>query len=208
MTHCQQEGAWVNLDSLLKIIEEEIVARERVEPKPSQPPQRRNTEQSPSIATALVTSISPSSPVIVNSHIHLIVVRMWPKSKQGSKSWRRVVVVSVVWRGPGHISWECRSSHKCPKCTGRHHISICLKGHSSDSNQCATINSATQPAPSNPPEPTKSGLNPDVTTFVAQPTSVTMCVGVNRDSALTDSPSQCLQPTKATDHLMHASNTG
>ena len=64
MTHCQQEGAWVNLDSLLKIIEEEIVARERVEPKPSQPPQQRNTEQSPSIATALVTSIARRPPLL------------------------------------------------------------------------------------------------------------------------------------------------
>ena len=80
MTHCQQEGKesdW-NLDSLLKLIEEEIVTRERVEPKPIQPPQRRSSEQGPSTVTALVTSINPSSPplvAIVSSHTHLTVVR-------------------------------------------------------------------------------------------------------------------------------------
>ena len=57
------EGDW-KLDLLLKIIEEEIAARERVQSKPNQsgqPQQRRNPEQILPTATALMSNATPST---------------------------------------------------------------------------------------------------------------------------------------------------
>ena len=70
------ESDW-NLDSLLGIVEEEIVAQERVESKPSQPLQRQRSERSVSTATALVASVNLLSPLvaIVSSHTQLIAVQ-------------------------------------------------------------------------------------------------------------------------------------
>ena len=60
---------------------------------------------------------------------------------------------------PGHISSNCRSSYKCGKCSGRHHLSLCMKSNkfksysegiqnSSKSQNVDTSNSS------------KKGLNP------------------------------------------------
>ena len=76
----------------------------------------------------------------------------------------------------GHIGQECHSSHKCPKSTSQH-ISISPRGQSNNinSNHC----NSQQYNPTSAPWSawTKSGLNPDAAVFVAQPTSVTICIG-------------------------------
>ena len=80
----------------------------------------------------------------------------------------------------GHISRECRSPHKCLECTGRHHISICPRSDSSDSNQHTTDSSASQSTHSGVPEVSQTDLNPDAATFVVPTPSVTMCAGVDK----------------------------
>ena len=182
------ESDW-SLDSLLKVVEEEIVARERVEPKrveprPSQPSPRRNLERGPSTATALVTSSSPSSPTCCycqrphSSNSCTNVTQIEARKQILKRSGRCFCCLRR-----GHISRECRSPHKCPKCAGRHHVSICQKNHLNDLSHRATTNSESQPVPPEVSEATKSGLNPDATAFVA-PTSVTMCVGVDKSVLL------------------------
>jgi len=54
------EGDW-NLDPLLKIIEEEIETRERVQPKHSHSQQQKNTEQNIPTATNLMSNAAPST---------------------------------------------------------------------------------------------------------------------------------------------------
>ena len=56
----------------------------------------------------------------------------------------------------GHISRACSSTSKCPKCHGRHHVSICSKNQESQ----AQPNEAQSPTPA-PKEPTPASVNAD-----------------------------------------------
>ena len=189
-----------NLDSLLKLMEEEIVARERVEPKPIQPPQRRSSERGPSTMTALVMSINPSSPTCCycqqphSPNSCTTVTQTEARKKILKKSGCCFCCLKR-----GHISRECRSPHKCLECTGRHHISICPRSHSSDSNQLTTGCSASQLTHSGVPEVshiTKPGLNPDAATFVVPTTFVTMCAGVDKTELLQTAQATIYNPSR------------
>ena len=193
------ESDW-NLDSLLKTTEEELIARERVEPKPNQPPQRRNSERGPSTTTALVTSINSLSPTCCycqqphTSNSCTNVTEVDARKQILRKSGRCFCCLKR-----GHLSRDCRSSHKCPKCTGRHHISICPRSYTCDSNQRTTTTGASQPALPGVPEAshtTKSGLNPDAATFVAPTTFVTMCAGVDKTVLLQTAQTSIYNPSK------------
>ena len=65
----------------------------------------------------------------------------------------------------GHISRDCRSRSKCPKCGGRHHFSICLKREKKPDP------AANPSATSNPHPPPPARLDPEATPFVAPPTT-------------------------------------
>ena len=195
------ESDW-NLDSLLKIVEEEIVARERVEPKrveqkPSQPPPRRSSERSPSTATTLVASSSPSSPTCCYCQ--------QPHPSNSCSNVTQIDARKQILKGSGrcfcclrkgHISRECRSPRKCPKCAGRHHISICPRNHSSDASRSSIESSVSQPEPTGVPGATKPGLNPNATAFATPPTSVTMCAGVDKSVLLQTAQATVYNPQK------------
>lgn len=70
----------------------------------------------------------------------------------------------------GHIGKECRSSLRCRKCGGRHHVSICYQGQ-----QVPTKNAGEQSPSTRPKGPDsnsgKSSLNPTSTPFNPPPTA-------------------------------------
>ena len=78
----------------------------------------------------------------------------------------------------GHLSRDCGSRNKCFKCSGRHHVSICMKGDNptstpqqGGSDQTRTGNSPavqTRPPPSDTPAAPRSGLNAAAPTFQGQ----------------------------------------
>ena len=75
----------------------------------------------------------------------------------------------------GHISRDCRSRSKCPKCGGRHHFSICLK------RERRPDPAANPSATSNPHPPPPARLDPEATPFVAPPTTTaSMYVDANK----------------------------
>ena len=123
------EEDW-NLVPLLKIIEDEIAARERVQTKPSQVAQpqgqRKNPEQNFPTATTQVSNMAPSAlmccfcqqahPPAKCTTVTQIEARK-QILKQSGRCFRCL--------RKGHIGRECRSSTKCSHCNGRHHASVC-----------------------------------------------------------------------------------
>ena len=88
----------------------------------------------------------------------------------------------------GHISRECRSVNKCPKCRGHYHSSTCSKSGSAR-NSVQQAAKPTNHAPPSPPlqellnstsPPTQCpGLNPNATAF-AMPSTITLCMDTNK----------------------------
>ena len=116
------EEEWT-LDGLMGVIEREIMARERAAGSSCQVPRRVPRE--PNAATALFTGnlMTPKCSYCRQSH--------------SSNSCRTIVDVAErkqILRRAGrcficlkknHMSRDCRSTMKCTKCNGRHHVSIC-----------------------------------------------------------------------------------
>ena len=179
------EEEW-SLDALMKVMGQEIEARERIATNQSQTQQRRTSDRTPSTAAALVSGASPSSTCCYCQQVHSsnscgVVTSIDSRKQILRKSGR---CFSCLRKG--HISRECRSVNKCPKCGGRHHSSICSKNSS-------TRNTAQQPikTTNNPPPPSREltestshsayrpGLNPNATAF-ATPSTTTLCVDTDK----------------------------
>ena len=92
----------------------------------------------------------------------------------------------------GQIIRECRSHVRCPKCGGKHHVSIC-----SWDTDCLNNASSTQKKPSNlsrvdplssntavPPSTQQSTLNADVPAFTSCKTRSTTSLWVSSDRAV------------------------
>ena len=191
------EEDW-NLAPLLKIIEEEIAARERVQTKPSQVAQpqgqRKNAEQNFPTATTLVSNMAPSAlmccfcqqphPPAKCATVTQIEARKQILKRSG-RCFRCL--------RKGHIGRECRSSIKCSHCNGRHHASVCPReplqqSSSNGSSQGNSIPTATTAAlnvgQSNntvTSQTNKTSLNPNATTFTnLTPTTAVLHVGVSK----------------------------
>ena len=190
------EEEW-SLDALMKVMGQEIEARERIATNQSQTQQRRTSDRTPLTAAALVSGASPSNPTCCycqqahSSNSCGVVTSIDSRKQILRKSGR---CFSCLRKG--HISRECRSVNKCPKCGGRHHSSICSKNGS-------TRNTAQQPikTTNNPPPPSREltestsqsahrpSLNLNATAF-ATPSTTTLCVDTDKavllQTALTD----------------------
>ena len=81
----------------------------------------------------------------------------------------------------GHISRECRSHVRCPKCGGKHHVSICSwdidRRDDASSTRTQPSNLFRVDSPSSnaaaPPSTQQSTLNADVPTFTSSETRLT-----------------------------------
>ena len=178
------EKEW-GLDALMKVMGKEVEARERIAMNSSQTQQRRTSDRSPSTAATLVSGASPSNPSCcycqqAHSSSSCGVVTSIDSRKQILKRSGRCF--SCLRRG--HISRECRSVNKCPKCGGRHHASICSKNSTRNPVQQAAKPANNAPLSQQPTDSTSSpthcpGLNPNATTF-ATPSTTTLCVDPNK----------------------------
>ena len=128
ISRCNSESHQ-DLIPILKAIEEEIEARERVQPKPNSSQQRRAPEQQLPTATTLVSNTVPS-----------VVSCCYYQQHHPSGTCTTVTQVDApkqILKGSGccfcclkrsHLGRDCHSTVRCSVCNGRHHRSICTKG--------------------------------------------------------------------------------
>ena len=162
------EDEW-SLDALLKIMERETVARERVGTN-----HQRTMERTPPKAVALMNEFSTNVPTCCYCQ--------QPHSSNNCKSVTNVGERKEILKRAGrcytclrkgHVSHSCRSTAKCQKCKGRHHSSICTMKPSENSTPKDPVSLGTtahqKPVQLEVPtaSTTKPGLNPGAPTFPA-----------------------------------------
>lgn len=159
----------LDVDSLLKIVEEELLARERTQ-APTQTPPRRNQDKPRPTATTLFSSApSPtSSPTCCycrqpHSSIECTTVSSVSARRQILRTSGRC----FNCLRKGHLSRNCRSPRRCQKCNGRHHSSIC-EGRSLERTPAAVDQLSLA-------QPTNASLNPEAPPFTTVPTSSNLC---------------------------------
>ena len=115
------EDNW-DLDSLLKVLEKEIEARERAAMNTSAQPRKPVRDYS-TAAALLSDTLSPLCAFCDQPHYstHCGVVTDHEKRKQLLLKGGRCFICLKK----GHLSRDCRSSRGCYNCEGRHHSSIC-----------------------------------------------------------------------------------
>ena len=167
------EAKW-ELKTLMSAIEEEIVARERLDP-PKAP--RRPESKPPPTATTLVTKETPiTAPTCCYCHqqhrpLDCTVVTEVDERKQLLRRAGRCY--SCLRKG--HLSRNCRTSSRCQTCRGKHHTSICSGsvGHGELTRGAATVSQSTT-------ESTTTNFNPSAPEFTPTERSSTLCVNVNK----------------------------
>ena len=185
------EGDW-KLDDMMKVIEGEIRACERTA-SASHPLVRKTPKEQPTAATLLTgQGNSPTCTYCRQSHLSHscgIVPQLQARRQVLLKAGRCFICLRR-----GHISRECRSSMRCSKCRGRHHISICPSsftdssvhtgtGAFNDTNhsQGSVPDASTSRPPGGSPAAQRSGLNAGAPTFQAQaPRSTSLWVNSDR----------------------------
>ena len=145
-----------SLDSLLKVITTEIEAREHAATHSVQPPQQRGSERTPATATTLVTGTIPTAPSCCYcQQAHTSTKCPTVTSVDAQKILKRNGrCFSCLKRGHMSMSHDCRSSSKCHKCSGRHHVSICTR-IVQDSARHSSTNVA---GGASPPQPRNDGM--------------------------------------------------
>ena len=151
-----------NLDPLMEVIEEEIIARERLGVNQSRPPARRNECKSPPTATTLVSGETSSitTPCCYCNQLHLptncsTVVQVEARKQSLRKSGR---CFSCLRKG--HLSRNCRSTNRCRTCNGRHHTSLCNSAVGQPTGDSCVSRSRSQPPREGTSLTTLSGTEP------------------------------------------------
>jgi len=144
------EGEW-SLDVLLKELQEELQARERVVvDKPSSNTTRNSGRSHPHTAAALVSSVSPGTTSCCYcqqahpSRDCKVVTQAEARKQILRKSGRCFVCLRH-----GHLSRECRSKSRCSKCAKKHHTSICM-GESSGAGRSLNRDQGAESSQSGP----------------------------------------------------------
>ena len=159
------DDTW-NLDHLMKELEQELQARERATTTSTSPnpnPTGKPSRDQHTAAALLSGASNPHCSYCQQAHSSgtCTVVTEVDAQKQILRSSGRC----FICLRKGHISKDCRSRSKCPKCGGRHHFSICLRRERKPE---PTTNPSALPNP-NPPSPSR--LDPEATPFVAPSTT-------------------------------------
>ena len=152
------EAEW-KLKQLMTVVEEEIIARERL--GQSKNP-RRNDGKPPPTATALLSTDSNSTTrtCCYCDQQHYSTDCSKVTQVDARKQLLRKAGRCFSCLRKGHLSKYCRSSRRCQTCNGKHHTSICtgtaiVEGSGAGNNT----------APTPPAEPTTSNLNPSAPEF-------------------------------------------
>lgn len=118
------EADW-DLDSMMKIIQREVEARERSAGNlPSASP-RRPQGRGPQTALSLMTGASTQMNCVYRNHPHPSNSCPTITSSEARKQILGTAGRCFVCLRRGHICRYCRSTNRCTRCRGRHHISIC-----------------------------------------------------------------------------------
>ena len=165
-----------NTDALMKVLEEELKARERTAVMPRESNGRHGRDQ-PTSVTLMTGGHKASCCYCQQAHTpsECRTVSQLDARKQSLKASGRC----FICLRKGHISKECRSSIRCSKCGGRHHVSICYQTRPQSADSVPSVehvNHPTQPPRTRPetaesPEE-KSSLNPTARPFEAKSTSL------------------------------------
>ena len=172
----------LNLDALLKEVEQEIEARERAQATqatPNQQPKKPYRESQHTAATLLTGNSSASCCYCQQTHSAdncTVVSQVEDRKQILRKSGRCFVCLRR-----GHIS---RSRSKCSNCNGRHHTSVCSNASSTRNRDSTTLPVASPVAGTKSRPPTT--LNPDAPTYevLTSNSSSTLYVGADKTTLL------------------------
>ena len=170
------EADW-NLDSLMRAVEEEIIARERVGVSNTNRAPPRREDNTPPTATTLVSGsgnpASATSPCCYCNQLHNPTncdkVTQTEARKQSLRKSGRCF--SCLRRG--HLNRDCRSTNRCRTCGKGHHTSICSK--LTTAPQPPSDTKATPTTPSTKPTAAPT-LDPSAPIFTSPPTSTSLYV--------------------------------
>ena len=165
------DDSW-SLDHLMKELEQELEARERAATNSTNVTQPGRQVRDQHTAAALLSSSSGTSKPFCSycQQPHPSGACTLVTEPDSRKQILRSSGRCFVCLRKGHISKDCRSKSKCPKCGGRHHFSICLKTRSREGRSEPSTHSSTVSGSNSAPSPR---LDPEATPFVAPPTTTT-----------------------------------
>lgn len=180
------EEDW-NLDELLRVIEEEVVARERVSVTQTVKPRRDN--KPPPSAIALVSDakgFKQGCCYCDKDHFPAncdVVPEVRARKQILRKSGR---CFSCLRKG--HLSRNCRTTHRCHECNGRHHTSICTP------RQVPTVETSSETTP----VVTTNTLNPSAPEYILSTTNTTLYLEANRTVLLQTAVAEVYNPIDQT----------
>ena len=169
----QTPGSAIHVDTLMKMVEKELTARERTAGPTSLSHRSQDKDRSRPTSMSFLAGAQPSPPSLVCCYCQQSDPSIdWPTVYDHS-SRRQILRTSgrcFNCLQKGHLSSDCRSSNRCRKCKKKHLSSIC-EGLFPDKQPTPTVQlTANQPTSSS-----TSQLNPDAPSYVGTPTSSTLC---------------------------------
>ena len=163
-----------DLDTLMKVIEKEIEAKERAAVDSSVNTKRPGRE--PPTTSALLTNNNPQVACCYCNGSHQShLCRTVPGAEQRKQCLMRPGRCFICLRN-GHRVKDCRSSLRCSSCQARHHVSICTVSRSELGmrEQQPTQTAVTTSTQRNPPttQTTRASQPPVLSMYVATRTPV------------------------------------
>lgn len=136
------EESW-SLDALLKVIEEEIRARERTTVNSTTQVRRPPNREQATAATLFSGSATSGPTCCYCGQPH---TSSSCETVKGIEDRRRILQRAgrcFVCLRKGHISRNCRANLRCRNCKGRHHVSICSRTDPSEAPVVASGSTTT-----------------------------------------------------------------
>jgi len=202
-------GTNFELTPFLKQLEEEIDARERVNPKPLPVQQRKVADQHLSTATTLVSNVNPTPTSCCfcqqqhPSSMCTTVTQVEARRDILKKSGRCFCCLKR-----GHLGRECRSQVRCSNCNGRHHRSICTRGLTQQALRTTTTTTTSadsvtstprQPMQPKPNQSSQTALDPSAAAFPGTvPTSTAMYTCTDKSIFLQTAQTDVYNPLNPT----------
>lgn len=170
----------LDMESLLKTFEKELVARERAT-NAVPPASRRSKPPSQPPTSALVSNTSGSPACVFCEQPHSPITCSSVPAIDARKRILRNSGRCFNCLRKNHLSRNCRSTSKCKRCNGRHHTSICEKEQRGSASLARPID-----------------LNPEATSFEPEPkTPLMVCTGQGQTILLQTARAVIYNPLKS-----------
>ena len=186
-------GTW-NLTGLMSILEREVDAREHASASGVTVPPRRPHIQLPTGAALLTsnpTPVSEPSFVYCGQH-HMSTSCTTVTGTAARKDILRRTGRCYVCMGKNHLSKDCCSSHNCRMCRGRHHVTIC---HRQDTHQTEHLPTSQSPR-------TLGMSSVPTTTQERTPSTNNMYIDAQTPILLQTAKMQLFNPSSPVQHLI------